>query len=72
MQMGISPLFVAAGMGHLELMRLLLDKGALIDQQNKVSCLSRAFPYHITLYSSAFLRVTSLACAFRLPTSSTS
>jgi hypothetical protein len=46
-QAGICPLFVAAGGGNLELLQLLIDKGPLLDQQNKVSMKSLIRRSHV-------------------------
>ena len=40
LQEGVSPLYVASENGHLQIVQLLIEYGALVNQANTVSCVN--------------------------------
>ena len=68
LQYGWSPLMVASSWGHLEIVKLLLDKGAEVNHLNKVSYSSIVvimFKYFACMYQMACDLILYWMLAFR-------
>ena len=51
LQEGVSPLYVASQTGHLQIVQLLIEYGALVNQANTVSCACQQEGINVRTYS---------------------